>query len=272
MDSALALAEVGDAKSATVTTNNEYTSNPPDAPSAVGSAGELSSSGSFSAESAVYQVQFQAPYPTLQEGSRLLITNARFRAFERHTCSLDLLAGTFFDALQGLHKTVWTEYGGGLQGFEKRYGAMLADRDASSFFAIFLFPTLFHENPRYFRLGPGTSVWGRAVYAISRTAMARNDAGGATPNLSLLFTILAAQSLKNTYYPEPQHGFAQTLQRSQNAPLGNMQDNLSREFVHGFERFLWKRMPAGVKRLEQRIPFRRLWEPAAFAEDFPTSK
>jgi hypothetical protein len=123
-----------------------------------------------------------------------------------------LLAGTFFDALQALHKTVWSEYGGGLQGFEKRYSAMLADRDASSFFAIFLFPTLFHENPRYFRLGPGTSVWGRAVYAISRTAIALNDAGGATPNLSLLFTILAAQSLKNAYYPEPQRGFAQTLQ------------------------------------------------------------
>jgi hypothetical protein len=64
----------------------------------------------------------------------------------------------FLDARQGLHKTVWSEYGDGLQGFEKRYGAMLADRDASSFFATFLFPTLFHENPRYSRLGPGTSV------------------------------------------------------------------------------------------------------------------
>src|SRR5580700_6844484 len=74
----------------------------------------------------------------------------------------------FLDARQGLHKTVWSEYGDGLQDFEKRYGAMLADRDASSFFATFLFPTLFHENPRYSRLGPGTSLWGRAVYAISR--------------------------------------------------------------------------------------------------------
>jgi hypothetical protein len=51
-----------------------------------------------------------------------------------------------------------------------------------------------------------------------------------------------------------------------------MQDNLSREFVPDIEQFLWKRMPAGLKRLEQCIPFRRLWEPAAFAEDFPTSK
>jgi hypothetical protein len=88
----------------------------------------------------------------------------------------------------------------------------------------------------------------------------------------LLFTILEAQSLKNAYYPEPQRGFAQTLQRSQNALLGNMQDNLSLEFVPDMERFLRKRMPAGVKRLEQHIPFRRLWEPAAFAQDFPTTK
>jgi hypothetical protein len=144
------------------------------------------------------------------------------------------------DARQGLHKTVWSEYGDGLQGFEKRYGAMLADRDASSFFATFLFPTLFHENPRYSRLGPGTSVWRRAVYAISRTAIARNDAGGATPNLSLLFTIVAAQSLKNAYYPE--HNV--DLHRLCNVHKGNYWETcktiLSREFVPDIERFLWK--------------------------------
>jgi hypothetical protein len=271
MVSALGFAEVGDAESAAVTTNDENTSNLPDAPSVVRSAEELSPSGSFSAEPAQYQLQFQGLYPALEEGSRLL-TNARFLAFERRACSLDLLAGTFFDALQALHKTAWSEYGGGLQGFEKRYGAMLADRDASSFFGTFLFPTLFHQNPRYSRLGPRTSLWRRAVYAVSRTAIAQNDAGGAAPNLSLLLTIVAAQSLKNLYYPEPQRGFAQTLQRSQDALLGNMQDNLSREFVPDIERFLWKRMPDGLKRLEQRLPFRRLWEPPAFAEDLPTTK
>jgi hypothetical protein len=192
---------------------------------------------------------------------------ARFLQFQERANSPDVLAGTFLDAIQAQLQHVWPGYGSGLQGFAKRYGALLADRDASSFFGTFLFPSLLHQDPRYFRLGPASSIWHRTAYAISRTVLTRNDAGGTTFNSSLLFSVVASQSLKNLYYPEQQRGFAVTLQRSGNALLGNMQDNLSREFLPDVEAFLWKHVPARLKRLERRMPLRRVWEPAAFAED-----
>ena len=71
---------------------------------------------------------------------------------------------------------------------------------------------LLHEDPRFYRMGPGHSVSRRGWYAITRTLVTRNDAGGRTLNLSLLGGNLTGAALTNAYYPARNRSAGQTFQ------------------------------------------------------------
>jgi hypothetical protein len=196
----------------------------------------------------------------------------RLRAFLRHTCSPSALAGTMLDAERAQLHNDWPGYGRGFQGFGKRYGALLADRSASSFFGTFLLPTLLHHDPRYFRLGPESSIWRRMGYALTRVGVARDDNGTDTFNSSLLLGTILSNSLANAYYPKHQRGLPETISRTETSLLGHVQSNLSREFFPDLERFLWKHLPARLKEIERRMPLSRKWEPEGFTEALAPGK
>ena len=46
-------------------------------------------------------------------------------------------------------------FGGGMKGYGRRVGADAASDTSTRFFSEFLFPTIFSEDPRYYRLGRG---------------------------------------------------------------------------------------------------------------------
>src|SRR6185312_2454745 len=50
------------------------------------------------------------------------------------------------------------DYGQGAEGYGKRYGAAFADQVSSGFFSNYLYPALFKDDPRYFRLGKGSTM------------------------------------------------------------------------------------------------------------------
>src|ERR1700740_1387231 len=88
--------------------------------------------------------QFPAPYQRLHY-------NEKFKLFLRYTYSPYTFAGAAFDAGLAQDTGGWYSYGGGMEGYGKRYGAALADTESSAFFGRFLFPVLLHEDPRYLR-------------------------------------------------------------------------------------------------------------------------
>src|SRR5579883_1401295 len=51
-------------------------------------------------------------------------------------------------------------FGQGAQGYAKRYGAAFADGAIGNFMTEAVFPTILHQDPRYFRLGEG-GAWKR---------------------------------------------------------------------------------------------------------------
>lgn len=191
----------------------------------------------------------------------------RLQDFEDRVNTPDAFANVFVSAIEAQFQHAWRGYGRGLAGFQKRLGAVMLDRDASGFFGAFLFPSLFHQDTHYIRMGAEASAWHRAVYAMSRTVLTRTDAGGSAFNSSLWLSVVATQSVKNLYYPQAQRGFGMTLLRTRDALIGSVQDNLTREFLPDVESFLWKHAPACLKRLEKRLPLHKAWEPAAFVED-----
>jgi hypothetical protein len=91
-------------------------------------------------------------------------------------------------------------YGQGIEGYYKRYGADFTDAFTNELFTVGVFPTLLHEDPRYFRKGSGGGLH-RTMYAISRVFVARTDAGNQRYNFSELFGNLASGSISDLYYP-----------------------------------------------------------------------
>ncbi len=106
----------------------------------------------------------------------------------------------------------WPEYGGGMQGWGKRFGATLADTESRRFVQGFLLSTLLHQDPRYFP-SDRKRLFGRAWYAATRVLITRSDTGQSEFNSSELFGTLAVSSLQNAYYPAPSRTFGGTMSR-----------------------------------------------------------
>jgi hypothetical protein len=134
-------------------------------------------------------------------------------------------------------------YGSGWGGYGKCYGSALIDGNVSSFLGDFVFPTLMHQDPRYFRLEEG-SVGARVVYALARVFITRTDTGGASLDSSALLGTAIAGANSNLYYPPQDRGFGLTMSRI-GWDLGSTAIfNLQAEFwpdIHGIIRRMFRR-------------------------------
>ena len=57
-------------------------------------------------------------------------------------------------------------YGEGAAAYGKRFGAALADFSSQSFFSAGVMASLLHQDPRYYRRGPGHPVASRVLYSV----------------------------------------------------------------------------------------------------------
>ena len=64
------------------------------------------------------------------------------------------------------YKNVFPAYGSGIEGYGKRYGAAMANHVSGTLLGRAVYPSIFHQDPRYFYKGKG-SIGSRALYAIS---------------------------------------------------------------------------------------------------------
>ena len=62
-----------------------------------------------------------------------------------------------------------------------------------------IFPTFFHQDPRYFRRGTG-SKWSRLGYAMGQIFWTHRDSGGTQFNYSELAGNSAAAAISTAYY------------------------------------------------------------------------
>jgi hypothetical protein len=102
-------------------------------------------------------------------------------------------------------------YGQGVEGFSKRFGANYADSFDGVILGNAIFPILFREDPRYFRMGSGRFVK-RFFYALSTAVITKNDNGSWGPNFANVAGNLAAGGISNLYYPAADRGVELTFQ------------------------------------------------------------
>jgi hypothetical protein len=103
-------------------------------------------------------------------------------------------------------------YGQGAMGFAKRYGADFTDGFTNELFVTGVFPSLMHEDPRYYRLGHG-SAFKRTAYALSRILITHSDSGTARFNSSEFLGNIASGALSMTYYPQSERSVSGVFSR-----------------------------------------------------------
>jgi hypothetical protein len=92
-------------------------------------------------------------------------------------------------------------YGQGWEGYGKRFASAFADGAIENFMTSAVFPSLLHQDPRFFQSSEGGFAH-RAGYAISRIFVTRSDSGHSQFNYSEIFgSALAAAISTNTYHP-----------------------------------------------------------------------
>ena len=104
------------------------------------------------------------------------------------------------------------EYGQGVEGYAKRFGADYADYFTGNFFGNAVLTSWWHEDPRYFQKGTG-SFGRRFLWAASSTVWCRRDNGTWGPNYANVTGNLIGAAISNVYYPSSDRTVGETFER-----------------------------------------------------------
>jgi hypothetical protein len=121
-------------------------------------------------------------------------------------------------------------YGQGAAGYSKRFAAKFVDGRTSDFLTHAVFPSLLHQDPRYYYQGSG-SFKSRFVHAVGSAFVTRSDSGRTVPNYSYLLGDMCAGALSNLYYPPANRGAGLVLNKAAVGLAGRVGGNLIREFL-----------------------------------------
>jgi hypothetical protein len=136
--------------------------------------------------------------PTLQNyepiTSREKFNIASENAFDRGTPVLAAFSGSV-----GQLTNANRSFGQGGAGFGRYFGAAYGDIVIREYMKEAVFPTLLHQDPRYFRRGSG-SPRSRLGYAMGQVLWTHRDAGGTQLNYSEVLGNATAVAISNTYY------------------------------------------------------------------------
>lgn len=131
-------------------------------------------------------------------------------------------------------------FGWGAEGYFKRSGAAYLDAVDGAMIGNGFLPAILHQDPRYFRLGPGPTIKHRILYSVATNVMCKGDNGHWQPNISNVGGNIIAGALSNYYYPAQNSGWGQTITNGMivtaEGAFGSLFDefwpDISRKFLH----------------------------------------
>ena len=131
-------------------------------------------------------------------------------------------------------------FGWGARGYFERTGAAYLDEFNGTMIGNGFLPAIFHQDPRYFRLGHGSKMH-RLLYAMATSYVCKHDNSGRwEPNYSNVGGNIIAGAISTYYYPS-QHtawdqtitdGFVVTTEGTVGGVLNEFWPDISRKFLH----------------------------------------
>jgi hypothetical protein len=130
-------------------------------------------------------------------------------------------------------------FGQGVSGYASNLGTAYADLVIGDYMTEAIFPTIFHQDPRYFRRATG-SGWSRLMYAAGQIFLTHTDTGSTTVNYSEILGNSTAVAISNAYYPD--HRSAGDAASKLGIQLGvDMGSNILKEFWPEISRKFFKK-------------------------------
>jgi hypothetical protein len=120
---------------------------------------------------------------------------AALDTFDRGTFAL---AAVFAGEAQLSNST--PAFGQGVKGYSTYLGTAYADFAIGNYMTEGIFPTILHQDPRYFPRKTG-SGWSRLAYAVGQIFWTHTDSGGTQFNFSEVVGNSTAVAISEAYYP-----------------------------------------------------------------------
>jgi hypothetical protein len=147
----------------------------------------------------------------------------------------------------------WRSYGGGMQGWAKRFGATLADTESRRFIQTYALSTILQQDPRYFPSAKRTLI-ARVWYSTTRVVVTKSDNGNSAFNTSEFLGALLSSALQNAYYPRDDQTLGDTMNRFGGALSSDAITDLLREFAPDMKRLFRKHAPKKILKIEEKRP------------------
>jgi hypothetical protein len=124
------------------------------------------------------------------------------------------------------------DYVEGAKGYGQRLGSTYADGFTDILIGGAILPTLLHQDPRYFYLGPDRgNKKHRFWYAVATPFICKGDNGKWEPNYSSIGGDLASGAISELYYPETNRGVGLVFSSAAIGAGGRVVNALAQEFV-----------------------------------------
>lgn len=182
-----------------------------------------------------------------------LSPHCKLDLFLRQTYSPYTFASAAFGATEAQAMGQWPHYGGGMEGWGKRFGATLANTESRRFIQGFALSTILHQDPRYF-YSPNRRFFPRVWHSVTRVVITKNDQGDSTFNTSEFLGALFSSALQNSYYPRHDRNLGDTMNRFSGALSSDAIDDLLREFIPDMKRLFRKHVPKNILKIEKKLP------------------
>ena len=152
-------------------------------------------------------------FPELATTRTPLTSGQKFKLFVDRTVAPSSFVGAAGSAAIGQATNNYKGYGQGWDGYGKRVGAAVANSASTNFFGTFLFPSIFHQDPRHF-FSNRSGFKRRVAYALTRQVVTRTDDGHRTFNWSRILSLLVSESIANAYLPPEERTAGKTFERA----------------------------------------------------------
>jgi hypothetical protein len=151
-------------------------------------------------------------FPDIATNPGSLGAGGKFKIFVNQSISPAYLLAAGVSSAVDQARNVPSAWGQGWDAYGNRFGSDMARASSNSFFANFLFASMFHQDPRFFPQND-PSFWSSVKYSAKRLVITRSDEGNDVVNTSGLLGPFAAEGLANAYLPASEQTAGKSLER-----------------------------------------------------------
>jgi hypothetical protein len=160
----------------------------------------------------------------------------KFHHYLRTTYGPGSLAYTAFTAGISQANGSVNQWGGGMEGYGKRFASSLGQKAVSRSVWQGL-GYLMHEDPRYFR-SDRSGIWNRSFYAATQSLISHKDSGGTRIGYTKLIGAFSGGTVARQWYPDSYHTTGDYLSAGAISVGWNMARNVFSEFWPDIRKWL----------------------------------